>query len=66
MGYYNQPPKDPNSNAALRNHEKRLAQLLIKEQTPRVVKEIKKLHKKIEAQKEKIRKRNDEAKRSKQ
>jgi hypothetical protein len=60
----NQKPKDPNSNSALRGYERRLAQLLIREQIPRVVKEIKKLHKKIEAQKEKIRKRNDKTKRS--
>lgn len=59
-------PKDPNSNSALRGYEKRLAKLLLREQTPKVVTEIKKLHKKIEAQKEKIRKRNDETKRSQQ
>lgn len=64
--YYggNQKPKDPNSNSALRGYERRLAQLLIREQIPRVVKEIKKLHEKISNQKEKIRKRNDETKRS--
>ncbi len=61
-----QKPKDPNSNSTLRGHEKRLSQLLIREQTPRVVKEIKKLYVKIENQKEKIRKRNDESKRSQQ
>jgi len=55
----NQKPKDPNSNSALRGYERRLAQLLVREQTPRVVAEIKKLHQKIEAQKEKIRKRNE-------
>lgn len=66
--YYggNQKPKDINSNSALRGYEKRLAQLLIREQTPRIVKEIKKLYVKIENQKEKIRKRNDEATRPKQ
>lgn len=58
--------KDPNSNSLLRGYEKRLSQLLNKEQTPRVIKEIKKLHKKIAAQKEKIRKQNDKAKRSQQ
>lgn len=52
------PPKDPNSNSLLRGYQKRLDILLIREQTLRVIKEIKKLHKKIEAQKEKIRKRN--------
>ena len=56
-------PKDPNSNSALRGYEKRLAYLLTKEQTPRVLKEIKKLHKKIEAQKNKIKKQNDKRKR---
>jgi hypothetical protein len=54
-----------NSNSTLRGYEKRLIQLSVKEQTPRVIKEIKKLYKKIEAQKEKIRKRNDETERSK-
>jgi len=53
------PPKDPNSNSALRGYEKRLEQLLLRGQTPKVVKEIKKLYKKIAAQKEKIRKRNE-------
>jgi hypothetical protein len=62
----NQKPKDPNSNSALRGYERRLMQLLVREQTPRVIKEIKKLYVKIENQKEKIRKRNDEAERSKQ
>ena len=62
----NQKPKDPNSNSALRGYERRLEQLLVREQTPRVVKEIKKLYVKIEHQKEKIRKRNDESERSKQ
>lgn len=60
----NQKPKDPNSNSTLRGYERRLAQLLIREQTPRVVKEIKKLYQKIESQKEKIKKRNDKTKRS--
>lgn len=60
VGSKNTPPKDPNSNSALRGYERRLEQLLIREQIPRVVKEIKKLHKKIEAQKEKIRKRNED------
>lgn len=54
-----QTPKDPNSNSALRGYERRLLQLSTREQTPRVVKEIKKLHEKIEAQKEKIKKRNE-------
>jgi len=65
-GSKKQVPKDINSNSALRGYEKRLAKLLVKEQTPRVVKEIKKLYIKIENQKEKIRKKNDKAKRSKQ
>lgn len=56
----NQKPKDPNSNSALRGYERRLEQLLVRGQTPRVVKEIKKLYVKIEHQKEKIRKRNEE------
>lgn len=50
------------TNSTLRGYEKRLAQLLIREQTPRVIKEIKKLYQKIEAQKEKIKKRNDKTK----
>ena len=57
---------DPNSNSTIRGYEKRLNQLLDREQTPRVVAEIKKLHKKIKAQKEKIRKQNDKARRSQQ
>lgn len=56
----NQNPKNPNSNSTLRGFERRLEQLRIREQTPRVVKEIKKLHQKIANQKEKIRKRNEE------
>ena len=60
------PPYNPNSNSLLRGYEKRLIQLSVKEQTPRVLKEIKKLHQKIEAQKEKIRKRNDNSKRPQQ
>lgn len=54
----NQKPKDPNSNSALRGYEKRLEKLLVRELTPRRVKEIQKLHEKIAAQKEKIRKKN--------
>jgi len=51
--------KFKSSNSTLRGYEKRLEYLLVKEQTPRVVQEIKKLYKKIEAQKEKIRKYNE-------
>lgn len=51
----------------LRGYEKRLKHLLLKEQTPRRVKEIKKLYKKIESQKQKIRKKEyDKIKRPKQ
>ncbi|MGV8961881.1 MAG: hypothetical protein ACOH2V_00675 [Candidatus Saccharimonadaceae bacterium] len=50
----NQQPKDIYSNSALRGYQKRLEYLLVKEQTPRITKEVKKLHKKIEAQKDKI------------
>lgn len=55
------------SNSMLRGYEKRLKHLLLKEQTPRRVKEIKKLYKKIESQKQKIRKKEyDKIKRPKQ